>query len=305
MEIWTIIEQDHRKIEDLLRHLRDEQDEPLVQHLKHTLSAHMRGEEGAVYPTLRAIPGFAELIDAAIAEHRTLRGMMDQLAATDGSGRPAIAERLEAAFKAHSEGEERGIFPLAKKELPHHVVEHMKHEFESAKESDETGSAPHIPHGEHAPAPTADAAAGARRNASNDALGEVLERLVRAEQAVVAAYEAAIDRLAEEGHRSALGQFAEDHRRHLHDFSRMLEAMGRAPPGGGGRTGIAEWSGVALGGLFGDTAVLKAMRSNEEVTLSAYDAAASDHGLPAGGEILQKALEEGRRRREWFRSELG
>lgn len=62
---------------------------------------------------------------------------------------------------------------------------------------------------------------------------------------------------------------------------------------------------VAIGGLLGDTAVLHAMRTNEDRTNAAYEWAVQTAGLPAESRaVLQRALGDERHHRDWIVSAL-
>ena len=140
---------------------------------------------------------------------------------------------------------------------------------------------------------------------TEDTLEELLEDLIRLDYDALDAYEAAIDRLAEESHRSALGEFAEDHRRHTRELGEILSAMGRTPPQKGDAKRFLTQGKVALGGLVGDKAVLRAMRTNEDDTNTAYERAAGFRDVPAATrEVLERARDDERRHRAWIVSTL-
>jgi uncharacterized protein (TIGR02284 family) len=136
-------------------------------------------------------------------------------------------------------------------------------------------------------------------------LEQLLEDLVRLERNAIAAYEHAIDRLREQELRSMLGNFCEDHQRHLRELGELLTGVGRQPAEQGDTNRLLTWGKVALGGLVGDTAVLKAMRSNEDVTNAAYDRAAAFADLPEEVRtMIQRAGDDERRHRDWITAKL-
>jgi iron-sulfur cluster repair protein YtfE (RIC family) len=143
VEIWTIIEEDHRKIEAILRQLYDDRYDrrELLRQLREELIAHTAAEEKANYPVLREIGGFAKEIDHAVAEHDELRRILEGLERLQNEPWSAALQRLQKAVKDHIDDEEWRLLPVARKELPYHVAEHMKHEFERAKHAQLTALA--------------------------------------------------------------------------------------------------------------------------------------------------------------------
>lgn len=62
---------------------------------------------------------------------------------------------------------------------------------------------------------------------------------------------------------------------------------------------------VMMADLMGDTAILQAMRSNEEDTNTAYERAVkADEGTPAAATALRAGLEDERRHRAWIEQAL-
>jgi rubrerythrin len=140
----------------------------------------------------------------------------------------------------------------------------------------------------------------------DDALADLLEDLIRLEYDTLAAYEDAITRLREADLRSALGIFNEHHLCHLREFGALLAALGRTPPQHGDARRFLARGKVALGGLIGDTAVLHAMRSNEEQTSAAYERALRFDSLPPQTRaLLEQALGHERQHCEWLGGKLG
>lgn len=115
MHVIDHLEEEHRKVETMLRELKEvsagPQRQRLVFELKTALSTHMAVEERFIYPLL-ADNLDAEQADEAADEHALAR---DGLAAAeerveDGAFVAAI-ESLEAGIKHHVEEEEQELFP--------------------------------------------------------------------------------------------------------------------------------------------------------------------------------------------------
>jgi uncharacterized protein (TIGR02284 family) len=88
------------------------------------------------------------------------------------------------------------------------------------------------------------------------------------------AYRQAIEHVKEEPIRSRLNEFRADHERHIQTLSQMIRKYGGEPPEysldfkGYFLTGY-----TALRGITGTEGALKAMHTNETMTVSRYDAA--------------------------------
>ena len=133
----------------------------------------------------------------------------------------------------------------------------------------------------------------------------LLENLVRLEYDAVAAYEDAIDRLHSEELRSKLGEFCEDHLRHISELGETLVGRARTPPQQGDAKRFMTRGKVMLGGLIGDTAVLYAVRTNEDETNAAYDRAMEFRDLPAAARaFIERARDDERHHREWLIAKL-
>ena len=117
----------------------------------------------------------------------------------------------------------------------------------------------------------------------------------------IAAYDSAISRLEDPAARQQLQEFRDDHYRHTRELSAAIKRLGGAPSSGAGAKSLLTMSKVAIGGLFGDKAVLLAMKSNEDDTNTAYQRAVDhDGGDGAARELLRRGLADERRHRAWI-----
>ncbi len=136
-------------------------------------------------------------------------------------------------------------------------------------------------------------------------LVNLLKNLVELDFDAIEAYEAAIDRVQSESDKASLARFMEDHRRHVADLSRLIEAMGDKAPQHGDIKRVLTKGKVVIGGLLGDHAVLLAMKTNEDDTNTAYERAAVRMDIPTHiREVLDRNLSDERRHRAWFESRL-
>ena len=132
-------------------------------------------------------------------------------------------------------------------------------------------------------------------------LEDLLADLVRLEHDAVDAYDAAIERLVNAGWRSSLIEFRRDHLRHIEELGEALSAMGRDPPKDGDMKSFLTQGKVVVAGLIGDTAILQAMKTNEDDTNKAYERGVQhrDASLSLRA-VLQRALADERRHRGWM-----
>src|SRR3546814_11203437 len=111
------LHEDHRKVEQIFRKLKDTTDRAektrlnLCNKLKHELLAHAEFEEAVFYPAIRERNGAD--ISEALEEHQQVKSMLEEIEQME----PASAEfmdkilGLEAALKHHVEEEENELFP--------------------------------------------------------------------------------------------------------------------------------------------------------------------------------------------------
>ena len=115
------------------------------------------------------------------------------------------------------------------------------------------------------------------------------------------AYQAAIDRLVDGESIVHLQSFREDHLRHTRDLSEIVRDLEATPPTEGDIKAVLTKGKVVIAGLAGDVAILRAMKSNEDDTNSAYERAASRTDLPQGADaVLDRGLADERSHREWI-----
>ena len=133
----------------------------------------------------------------------------------------------------------------------------------------------------------------------------LLTDLVQLDFDAADAYQAAIDRLDNPEWRATLTRFREDHLRHTVELGDALRRLGVIPPSGGDIKSVLTQGKVVMAGLVGDEAILRAMRSNEADTNTAYERAVQFPDLDAGiRESLEAALADERRHAAWIMSQI-
>jgi hemerythrin superfamily protein len=120
MDVTKILEQDHRKVEDLFDKIEkaDGDDrKPLIDELVTSLRGHMQLEESVVYPAMEPVTG-DETVQEGNKEHELARkGLQDVIdLAPDDPGFGAALDAVKAGISHHVDEEEDEVFPKLRKE---------------------------------------------------------------------------------------------------------------------------------------------------------------------------------------------
>ena len=130
---------------------------------------------------------------------------------------------------------------------------------------------------------------------------EALENLIELDYAAAASYQEAIEHLKYAEYKRKLKEFQHDHERHIKEFGEIIRKMGHEPPTGAGIKQLFTQGKVMFANLIGDKAILKAMKSNEDDTNTAYERL-NDHigKTEETRELLRRGLEDERKHRQWI-----
>lgn len=139
----------------------------------------------------------------------------------------------------------------------------------------------------------------ATRVGTEDNPVEMLEHLMALDYDAIEAYDAAIERLENNEWKAQLATFRNDHERHVHELEPIIRSMGGTPPTGPDAKAMLTEGKVKMANLMGDETILKAMRSNEDDTNTAYERALAKCP-PEACEMLARGLEDEHRHREWL-----
>ena len=132
---------------------------------------------------------------------------------------------------------------------------------------------------------------------------DLVKNLILLERDAIAAYETTIERLDDPEAKRQVAAFLQDHQRHLSELDKMAVAVGIEPPREGDAKQYLTTGKVALADMMGDSAILKAMKSNEEDTVTAYERAARhDDAVPETRTVFERAHQDELRHREWMQS---
>lgn len=134
-----------------------------------------------------------------------------------------------------------------------------------------------------------------------DDIASLVTDLIYLERDAIAAYDASIERLSDASLSAQVSKFREDHLQHLDVLNEMAREAGADAPTEGDMKQVLTTGKVAMAGLMGDAAILKAMKTNEDDTVTAYDCASTHHdAVPKSKAFFGKALADEKRHREWM-----
>ncbi len=130
---------------------------------------------------------------------------------------------------------------------------------------------------------------------------DLVKNLILLERDAIAAYEATIERLSDSALGTHVAEFKGDHLQHLGVLQEIAAETGAEAPTEGDMKQMLTTGKIALANLAGDGAILKAMKTNEDDTVTAYERASSHKdALPKSKAFFQKALADERRHRDWM-----
>lgn len=137
---------------------------------------------------------------------------------------------------------------------------------------------------------------------TESSIQDLMHNLLWVEHGAIAAYESNIEKL--ESHSAAMDQIAQfrgDHMRHVAELEKMAAMLGIEAPHTGDAKQWLMTGEIALAGLMGDSAILKAMRTNEDDTVTAYERASTHaDAMPESRGFFQRFAADERRHRAWM-----
>ena len=134
-------------------------------------------------------------------------------------------------------------------------------------------------------------------------LPELVRSLQLLEHDAIAAYEQTISRLENESYRQQIAAFKADRDRHLVDLRSLAATLGADTPAEGDMKQLLTTGKVALASIMGDAATLRAMKTNEDDTVTAYERAARhEAATPDVKRLFEAALQDELRHRAWMES---
>lgn len=138
-------------------------------------------------------------------------------------------------------------------------------------------------------------------NESN--FNDLVTNLIYLERDAIAAYDETAKRLSDQALSQQIVQFRDDHLQHLDVLNEMAREAGADAPAEGDMKQMLTTGKIAMADLMGDAAILKAMKTNEDDTVQAYERAARHEGaIPKSKAFFEKAFADETRHREWMES---
>lgn len=140
MDIYALIEGDHRVVEELFAKLEEEQSlrqrEHLFEQLKAEILRHKEVEERTFYAALSTLPEIADLVEEAMEEHVDAEELLQELDGLDPEEEEwaATLQELREEIEHHVTTEESEIFAEAKKLLTAEQAKKLAKEFQAEKE---------------------------------------------------------------------------------------------------------------------------------------------------------------------------
>ena len=130
---------------------------------------------------------------------------------------------------------------------------------------------------------------------------KLIQNLIYLEHDAIAAYEATIARLDDKTLSAQVETFHQDHLQHLSTLGEIASEAGIEAPTKGDMKQMLTTGKIALADLMGDAAILKAMKTNEDDTVTAYERASRhEDAIPASKAFFAKAHADEERHRAWF-----
>jgi hypothetical protein len=136
-----------------------------------------------------------------------------------------------------------------------------------------------------------------------DALVPALNELIAFGLDVIAAYEAAIDRIDDREARQCLVALEQGHRRQLDELTACVSLLGGQPRVMGDAKMLVTQARVLFATLRGEREIIDALRVHERTTIKRYDQAVdawTHRAPPRIAEALLEGLEHARDRHRWL-----
>lgn len=136
---------------------------------------------------------------------------------------------------------------------------------------------------------------------NEDGIKDLVTNLLYLEHDAIAAYDSCIERLDDKALSARVAEFKQDHLRHLDVLRRIAAETGAEAPIEGDMKQMLTTGKIVLADLMGDAAILKAMKTNEDDTVTAYERA-SRHpdAIPESKAFFMEAYQDELRHREWM-----
>ena len=136
---------------------------------------------------------------------------------------------------------------------------------------------------------------------TENVIEDLVQNLLLLEHDAIAAYDSTIQKLENPSHKQQISAFREDHLRHVAELEKMASMLKVEAPRQGDMKQLLTTGKIALAGLMGDGEILKAMKTDEDDTVSAYERAAKHaEAKPESRRVFDSFAADERRHREYM-----
>ncbi len=130
---------------------------------------------------------------------------------------------------------------------------------------------------------------------------DLVQDLLYLEHDAIAAYDSTIEKLGTPSYKEQIAQFRNEHLRHVEELRKMASMLRIEAPSEGDSKQMLTTGKVALASLMGDGAILAAMKTNEDDTVTAYERASIHADAePESRKFFAEFAADERRHREWM-----
>ena len=136
---------------------------------------------------------------------------------------------------------------------------------------------------------------------NESSIKDLVTNLIYLEHDAIAAYDSCVERLDDKTLSAQIADFRRDHDEHLRVLNEMATQIGIEAPAEGDMKQMLTTGKVVLADIMGDATILKAMKTNEDDTVTAYERA-SQHpdAIPESKAFFMKAHQDELRHRAWM-----
>ena len=135
----AMLEQDHRKVEQLFEQYRSSQDPAVAEQICTELQVHTTIEEDVVYPVVKKdVPEGKELEEEAEKEHEEVEGLIKQVQKVgyDDPSVPQLIQKIEKGVTHHVEEEESEMFPKLRQSVEGTKLTELGEKLQQAKQKE-------------------------------------------------------------------------------------------------------------------------------------------------------------------------
>lgn len=132
-----MIEDDHRKVEQLFQQYKQSKDPTTLDEICAELTIHAALEEQHVYPLMeRELPDGGELVQEAQEEHQEVKGLIAEIERLgfDGDGVEELVTQMEEGVLHHVQEEESELLPKLREQLDEEARSRLAETMQQAKQ---------------------------------------------------------------------------------------------------------------------------------------------------------------------------